>query len=188
MSLTRFLSSVCKVAGIVTISALLVSCGSKTQKNADNVSSGGEPAWVNDIGEAKKETNSLVVAVGSAKILDGNINFATNQAALQARAQIAQTVSAKVEQVIKELNQSDGLKISEASLQATKQKVSANLQQTEIAKKWVDKKSNPQMLYVLVTMDKDAYDRALRAGTESLDIDSSKAKKLSDTVEELLAQ
>ena len=42
------------------------------------------------------------------------------------------------------------------------------------------------MLYVLAKMDKKAYDNALKGGAQVLNIDADKAKKLSDTVEEML--
>lgn len=166
------------------LSAFLVSCGGdKTQKITTN---SNEPSWVNDTQAAKDYAKTPVVAVGSAKILDGNINYATNQAAMQARIIIAQTISAKVEQAIKQMEQSDDLKISSNSLQAAKQKVEATLQKSEIVVKWTDKQTTPPMLYVLVGMDKDTYDQALKGGAQVLNIDSDKAKQLSDTVDEML--
>lgn len=168
---------------VIALSFLLVSCGDKTQQITG---SSDEPAWVNNVQAGKNKAQAMVVGVGSAKLLDNNINYATNQAMMKARIEIAQTISTRVEQAIKQMEQSDGLKISENSLQAAKQKVEATLQQTEMVERWVDKKSNPQMLYVLAKMDKEAYDNALKGGAQVLNIDADKAKKLSDTVEEML--
>lgn len=175
-----FGKGVCAVA----LSLLLASCGGdKTQKITTNSS---EPAWVNNIQAAKDYAKTPAVAVGSAKILDGNINYATNQAAMQARVIIAQTISAKVEQAIKQMEQSDDLKISSNSLQAAKQKVEATLQKSEIVVRWTDKQTTPPTLYVLVGMDKDKYEQALKGGVQVLNIDADKAQKLSQTVEEML--
>lgn len=176
-----FFSMICKGACVAGLSLFLVSCGGdKLTSNSD------EPAWVNSIKAAKEEANANIVAVGSAKLLDGNINYATNQATMQARIQIAQTINTKVEQAIKNMEQSDGLKISENSLQAAKQKVEANLQKTQMVTRWIDKKSNPQIVYALVSMDKDAYENALKGGAQVMNIDADKARKLSETVEEML--
>ncbi len=166
------------------LSVFLVSCGGEKGQNLTN--NNDEPAWVNSIPAAKDYAKSPVVGVGSAKIIDGNINYATNQATMQARIIIAQSVSTKVEQAIKDMSQSDGIKISENSLQAAKQKVEQTLQRTEMVVRWIDNKANPPMLYVLVSMDKEAYDNALRGASQVLNIDSKKAKELSDTVEEML--
>lgn len=168
-------------AGVMV--AFLISCGEKTQSLTP---AKDEPKWVNNIKEAKEKAGANAVAVGSAKVLDGNINYATNQATMQARIQIAQMVSTRVEQAIKSLEQSDGLKIAENSLQAAKQKVEQTLQRTEMVERWIDKTSNPNVLYVLVAMDKDAFDSAMKGGAQVLNIDSNKALQLSNTVEELL--
>lgn len=181
---TNILALIGKGACVVALSLFLVSCGGdKSQKVTAN---SDEPAWVNDTQSAKDYAKTPVVAVGSAKILDGNMNYATNQAAMQARIIIAQTISTKVEQAIKQMEQSDDLKISSNSLQAAKQKVEATLKRSEIVVKWIDKKATPPMLYVLVGMDKDTYDQALKGGVQVLNIDADKARKLSETVEEML--
>mgnify|MGYP003370939992 CR=1 FL=1 len=172
--------SLCALA----LAAFLVACGGNKQSQV--TSNKNEPAWVNNIQAAKDEAKSQVVAVGSAKLLDGNLNYATNQATMQARIQIAQTISAKVEQAIKEMSQSDGLKLSENSLQAAKQKVEATLQKSEMVVRWTDKETTPPTLYVLVKMDKDAYDQALKGSAQILNINSEQAEKLSETVEEML--
>ncbi len=179
-----FTSFVIKGFCVCALSAFLVSCGG--DKNQNLTGNSDEPAWINSVQAAKDYAKQTIVAVGSSKILDGNLNYATNQATMQARIQIAQSISAKVEQAIKDMAQSDGLKISENSLQAAKQKVEQNLQKTEMVVRWIDKKSNPQMLYVLVSMDKDTYDNALRGGAQVLNIDSNKARELSETVEAML--
>lgn len=181
---TNVLALIAKGACVAALSLFLVSCGGdKAQKITTN---SDEPAWVNDTQAAKEYAKTQVAAVGSAKILDGNMNYATNQAAMQARIIIAQTISTKVEQAIKQMEQSDDLKISANSLQAAKQKVEATLQKSEIVVRWVDKKSTPNMLYVLVGMDKDAYDQAIKGGAQVLNIDADKARKLSESVEEML--
>ncbi|MWV62194.1 hypothetical protein DCO58_05500 [Helicobacter saguini] len=180
---TSVLSMVAKGLCVGVLATFLVSCGEKTQSLTPNKD---EPKWVNNISEAKERAKSNAVAVGSAKVLDGNINFATNQATMQARIQIAQMISTKVEQAIKELAQSDGLKISENSIQAAKQKVEQTLQKTEMVERWIDKDSKPNVLYVLVGMDKDAFDNAMKGGAQVLNINSSQALELSNTVEALL--
>ncbi|WP_233715878.1 LPP20 family lipoprotein [Helicobacter trogontum] len=180
--------SVVSIAGkslcALTLTAFLVACGDDAKNKITTNSD--EPAWVNNIQAAKDYAKSPVVAVGSAKLLDGNLNYATNQATMQARVQIAQTISARVEQAIKEMAQSDGLKISENSLQAAKQKVEATLQKSEMVVRWTDKQTTPPTLYVLVSMDKDAYDQALKGGAQVLNINAEQAQRLSATVEEML--
>ncbi|RDU65816.1 hypothetical protein CQA53_05855 [Helicobacter didelphidarum] len=181
---TDVLKTAGKFVSVGVLAAFLVACGG--DKAQPLTSNKDEPAWVNNMKAAKEAANSLIAAVGQAKLLDGNINYATNQATMQARIQIAQSVSAGVEQAIKDMAQSDGLKISENSLQAAKQKVEATLQKTEMVQRWVDKSTNPQTLYVLVSMDKEAYENAMKNTSQVLNIDADKAKKLSDTVEEML--
>ncbi|STQ86431.1 hypothetical protein LS73_004550 [Helicobacter muridarum] len=183
MKKNEVLSYIKGAACAITLGVFLVSCGSKTQHLT---SSSDEPKWVNSIAAGKQKANAMVVAVGSAKFLDGNIDYATNQATMNARIQIAQTVSVKVEQAIKNLAQSDGMKISENSMQVAKQKVEANLQQTQMVERWIDKKSNPQTLYVLVAMDKEAYERALKGGGQVLNINEEQARKLHNMVDEML--
>ncbi|WP_233707746.1 LPP20 family lipoprotein [Helicobacter aurati] len=183
MKNNNILSYMNKAAFAAILGVFLLSCGDKSQSVTSN---SDEPKWVNSIAAGKEKANAMVVAVGSAKFLDGNIDYATNQATMNARIQIAQTVSVKVEQAIKDLAQSDGMKISENNLQAAKQKVELNLQQTQMVERWIDRKSNPQIIYVLVAMDKEAYEKALKGGEQVLNINADQARRLSHTVEELL--
>lgn len=184
INMTQVTSSVSKGLCALTLAVFLAACGGNKENKLTTNSS--EPAWVNSVQAAKDYAKSPVVAVGSAKLLDGNLNYATNEAAMQARIQIAQTISAKVEQAIKGMAQSDGLKISENSLQAAKQKVEATLQKSEIVVRWTDKETTPPTLYILVKMDKDAYDQAIKGGAQLLNISAEQAEKLSETVDEML--
>ncbi len=181
---TNVIALVGKGACVLALSVFLASCGGNKSENI--TTNKDEPAWVNNVQAAKDYAKSPVVAVGSAKLLDGNLNYATNQATMQARIQIAQTISTKLEQAIKDMAQSDGLKISENSLQAAKQKVEATLQKSEMIVRWTDKTTTPPTLYVLVSMDKDMYEQALKGGAQVLNIDADKARKLSETVDEML--
>lgn len=181
---TNMLSLIGKGVLAFSLSLFLASCGGDKADRLTTNSS--EPTWVNDVRAAKDYAKTPVVGVGSAKLLDGNVNYATNQAAMQARIIIAQTINTKIEQAIKQMEQSDDLKISSNSLQAAKQKVEATLTKSEIIVRWTDKQTNPPTLYVLVGMDKDAYDQALKAGTQMFNIDEDKARKLAGIVDDML--
>lgn len=182
------LSSIGKFACAAAVALVIAACSSnKTGPTASKITgSPDEPAWVNSVQAGKEQANAMVVAVGSAKLLDNNMSYATNKATMDARLQIAQTVSASVEQAIKNIAQEDGTRISENTLQAAKQKVAATLQQTQMVERWVDKSSNPPNLYVLVSMDKDSYDKALKEGGQVLKVDEDQLRRISDAVEDML--
>ena len=168
----------------LALAAFLVACGGDKQGQVP--SNSNEPAWVTSMSAAKEKAGSVVVGIGSAKILDGNLNYAVNQAAMQARAEIAQQVSAKIQQAIESLEQNDGMKISANSQQVARQKVEADLKKTEIAEKWTDKQATPPMLYVLVKMDEKMFEQTLKGVGQVLNVDADQARKLSETVQELL--
>ena len=105
---------------------------------------------------------------------------------MQARAEIAQQVSAKIQQAIESLEQNDGMKISANSQQVARQKVEADLKKTEIAEKCTDKQATPPMLYVLVKMDEKMFEQTLKGVGQVLNVDADQARKLSETVQELL--
>ena len=183
---TNLVSIIGKGLCIGALSAFLISCGDKQPSNPAGPVVDNGPAWINSNKEAKKVAESIAVGVASAKILDGDINYALNQASMQARVQIAQMVGTKVEQAIIEMSQADGKKVDGNTLQAARQKVEATLKQTEIVEKWVDKSQNPQILWVLVGMDKEAFETALKGGSQVLNIDANKAFQLKTTVEGML--
>lgn len=182
MSVSRTIFKWVLISGIALV---LISCAGKNEQITQNPS---EPAWVNNMSDAQKEANEIIVAVGSSKFIDGNVDYATNMSTMSARAQLAQSINAKLDQAIKQMQQQNGLSISEDNLIATKQSVTQNIQQTKLVTRWVDKKSDPQTMYVLVSMDKQAYQNALKNSLQPLGIDKNKAQELSDTVESMLKQ
>lgn len=182
---TNVLGMVGKGVCIGVLATFLVSCGEKTQTLTNNKA---EPAWILKPEEGKKIAKGApVVGTGAANILNGNISYATNQASMQARAQIAQSISTNTRQVIEsKYGDKAGTILAGGGQEATRQKVDATLQGTEIVEKWIDKTSNPNVLHVLVSIDKDSYENAKKAALQGYKLSPEESKQLSDSIDDLL--
>lgn len=141
-----------------------------------------EPAWVNDMQKAREEAKSKIVAVGSYKVLSNNIDYAMNIASASARSQIANSVKANLQSVVKQVSSDAGSSVKQSNLSAIEQRVTQSLPNTHVVKRWIDKTDN--ILYVLIMMDEGAYEKALIDSFSSYGVDSSEISKITNAMQE----
>lgn len=166
-----------------TMIGLFIISGCSTSNVADGVSENisaaldGAPEWVLD------DSNDLLSASGTAKIVNGNIGFATTQAEAQARNKIASQISVQVESKYREMTSSTADNVSQEAVQAIRQSVNQVLAGSKSTNKWISKTNDMWVLVKVDTLNTDLLKKNLM---NSKGLDKEAAKTLAKSVDELI--
>ncbi|MGX2971163.1 LPP20 family lipoprotein [Helicobacter sp. T3_23-1059] len=136
----------------------------------------GAPEWVTS-------DSGLLAATGSAKIKNNNFGFATTQAEAAARTKLAGQLNTQVESKYRELTTSGEDSVNQEAVQAIRQSVNESLAGSRVVQKWVSKTGN---LWVLVKIDKLDTKLLEENLQRAKGVNQAAAKKLAQTVDELL--
>ncbi len=158
----------------------LAGCGKDklTDNKEINSQFDGAPSWVTE------SSSDLLSAVGSAKIKNNNLNFATTQAGAAARAELATQISTKVEGKYKELATSTEVSVNQEAVQALRIGVSQTLAGSKITNKWITKDGTT--LYVLVKVEKLNTELLKNNFMNAQGVDKAAAAALSKAVDEII--
>ncbi|PAF45003.1 LPP20 family lipoprotein [Helicobacter sp. 11S02596-1] len=164
--------------GAIVAIGILAGCASKNDVgDVANYGLKNAPDWV------LNSDKSLLSAVGSAKIKNNNIGFATTQATNAARAEIASQIAVQIESKYKELSTSSEDSVSQEAVQAIRNSVNTTLAGSKRTKTWI---SEDGTLWALVKVDKLDTKLLEENLAKSKALDKSAAKALSEAVDEII--
>lgn len=159
---------------------ILFIAGCSSTPNIGNTADYGldnAPKWV------LSDDNGPLSAVGSAKIKNNNIQFATTQAVNAGKAEIASQIATQVESKYKDLISSDSDNISQETVQAIRNSVDKTLSGSRKISTWISKDGT---LYVLVKVDRIDTKLLQSNLAQSKGVDKVAAKAISETVDEII--
>ncbi|WP_104750313.1 LPP20 family lipoprotein [Helicobacter cynogastricus] len=148
------------VAGGIATALVVVGCGEpKSGVSKENkeylAQTKGAPDWVNgDLGKVKmgsKEYSSLFLGRGEDDILNGDVSYATEQAATQARANLAANLKTELTKDVQAQTSREGGSLNKSSSVSIGEKVDRVLTASKQVARWVGK----DKVWVLVGLDQD---------------------------------
>ncbi|WP_104578976.1 LPP20 family lipoprotein [Helicobacter felis] len=148
------------LAGSVVAALVVAGCGepesgvSKANKEY-NAQTKGAPKWVNgdlnDVNMHSKEYSSTFLGRGESEILEGDVSYATEQAALLARANLATNLKSTLTKDVQNQKSSSGKAMEKNTSAMISEKVDRELTATKQIARWVGK----DRVWVLVGLDQD---------------------------------
>lgn len=119
----------------------------------------GAPKWVvgdlNDVKKSDKNYSSVFLGRGQSEIVQGDVEYATDQATMKAKANLASKLASQMTKEQQEQKTRNGNAISVSSGRDISEKVSRELVATKTLATWVGK----DRVWVLVGLDDSVVDK-----------------------------